>query len=166
METVLVLNANFEPLNVCNMHRAVGLMCLEKASLVKNGRGEIHTINESFPRPSIIRLGRMITRPRPQVKLNRKEVFRRDHYTCQYCGKAMKNPTIDHVIPRHQGGMQKWENVVTACPLCNHKKGGRALKETGMKLRIEPKAPPSSAYYIYNNYLKENEDWEPFLKGW
>jgi 5-methylcytosine-specific restriction endonuclease McrA len=166
METVLVLNANFEPLNVCGIRRAVGLVCLEKASLVKNGRGEIHTIDRSFPKPSIIRLGRMISRPRPQVKLNRKEIFRRDHYICQYCGKALKNPTIDHVIPRHQGGLQKWENVVTACPTCNHKKGGRALNESGMKLISEPKSPPSSAYYIYRTFLKDNEDWEPFLKGW
>ncbi|MDO9546190.1 MAG: HNH endonuclease [Pelolinea sp.] len=166
METVLVLNANFEPLNVCDMRRAVCLMFLEKASLVMNGRGEIRTIDQSFPRPSIIRLERMITRPRPQVKLNRKEIFRRDRFTCQYCGKLVRNLTIDHVVPRHQGGQQKWENVVTACPTCNHKKGGRALSETGMHLQKTPEIPPSSAFYIYKNYLNENEEWEPFLKGW
>ncbi len=166
MEIVLVLNANFEPLNVCDMRRAVCLMILDKASLVMNGRGEIRTVDRSFPRPSIIRLERMITRPRPQVKLNRKEVLRRDHYTCQYCGFRVKNLTIDHVIPRHQGGQQRWENVVTACSSCNHKKGGRALNETGMHLQQPPKAPPSSAFYIYKNLLNENEEWFPFIKGW
>ena len=69
MENVLVLNANFEPLNVCNMRRAVCLMVLDKASLVKNGRGEIHTIGASFPRPSIIRLQSMVHKPRAKVKL-------------------------------------------------------------------------------------------------
>lgn len=166
METVLVLNANFEPINVCAMRRAVCLMFLEKASLVMNGRGEIRTINRSYPRPSIIRLQRMISRPRPQVKLNRKEVFRRDHHTCQYCGKKNKDLTIDHVIPRHQGGQQNWENVVTACSSCNHKKGGRSLRETGMRLQKTPKAPPNSAIYIYKHYLTENGEWEPFLNGW
>ena len=166
MEPVLVLNANFEPLNVCGMRRAIGLMILDKASLIENGRGEIHTISQSFPRPSIIRLQRMIRRPRPQVKLTRKEVFRRDQFTCQYCGKQYKNLTIDHVTPRHQGGSQIWENVVTACSACNHKKGGRSLKETGMRLRRIPKAPPNSALYLYNHFLFQNQDWEPYLKGW
>jgi len=166
MEPVLVLNANFEPLNVCDIRRAIGLMILDKASLVENGRGEIHTISQSFPRPSIIRLQRMIHRPRPQVKLTRKEVFRRDQFTCQYCGKQYKNLTIDHVTPRHQGGAQTWENVVTACSACNHKKGGRSLKETGMRLRRIPKAPSNSALYLYNHFLFQNQDWEPYLKGW
>src|SRR3989337_2226642 len=63
---VLVLNANFEPINVCNTRRAIGLMMTGKASLVLNGRGEIKTVSQTFPRPSIIRLERMIKRPRPR----------------------------------------------------------------------------------------------------
>lgn len=86
-ESVLVLNANFEPINVCNMHRAVGLVLAERASMVVNGRGVIHTINSTFPRPSIIRLGQMVHRPRSRVRLCRREIFRRDNFTCQYCGK-------------------------------------------------------------------------------
>lgn len=166
MESVLVLNANFEPLNVCGMRRAIGLIILEKAGLIVNGRGVIHTVDKTFPRPSIIRLERMIRRPRPQVKLTRKEVFRRDQYTCQYCGTSNKDLTIDHVVPRHLGGEHIWENVVTACSGCNHRKGGRNLRESGMKLNKIPAQPPNSAIYMYKHYLKENGDWEQFLIGW
>jgi 5-methylcytosine-specific restriction endonuclease McrA len=166
MEPVLVLNANFEPLNVCDMRRAIGLIILEKASMVENGRGVIQTIDRSFPRPSIIRLQRMIKRPRPEVRLTRREVFRRDHFTCQYCGENTHNLTIDHVLPRHLGGKQSWENVVTACAACNHKKGGRPLRESGMRLRNEPTSPPNSAIYLYHHYLEKNRSWQIFLSGW
>ncbi len=166
MENVLVLNANFEPLNVCNMRRAVCLMVLEKASLVKNGRGEIHTIGAAFPRPSIIRLQKMVHKPRAKVKLTRKEVFRRDNFTCQYCGSTNRDLTIDHINPKHLGGLHDWLNVVTACAYCNHKKGGRTLHQSGMHLMKTPQEPPTSAVYIYYHYLSIYEDWEPFLNGW
>lgn len=166
MDAVLVLNANFEPVNVCNMHRAIGMMVVEKAALVQNGRGEIKTSASSFPKPSIIRLQKMVHRPRLKTRLTRKEVFRRDNFTCQYCGSVMKELTIDHVIPRHMGGEHIWSNVVTACSLCNHRKGGRTLALSGMHLLHLPKEPPSSAFYIFGRHLVENQDWEPFLTGW
>jgi 5-methylcytosine-specific restriction endonuclease McrA len=166
MEPVLVLNANFEPLNTCEMRRAIGLIILNKASMVENGRGVIQTVNREFPRPSIIRLDKMVRRPRPQVKLTRREVFRRDHFTCQYCGKVNHDLTLDHILPRHLGGEQSWENIVTACAQCNHKKGGRTLQESGMQLRQQPKSPSNSAVYIYQNFLSENEEWRKFLEGW
>lgn len=163
---VLVLNANFEPINVCDTRRAVGLLLSEKASLVVNGRGEIHTTRASFPRPSVIRLQSMVNRPRPHLKLTRREVFRRDSYTCQYCGKHTPELTIDHVIPRHLGGQHAWTNVVAACPACNHRKGGRMLEDAGMRLLRTPTEPPSSARYIFGRHLVENESWETFLAGW
>ena len=166
MESVLVLNANFEPLNICNIRRAVCLMVVDKAALVMNGRGEIHTINRTFPRPSIIRLQHMIHRPHPKVKLTRKEIFRRDNYSCQYCGSSSRDMTIDHVEPRHLNGKHEWENVVTACAYCNHKKGGRTLEQARMVLLKIPEEPPSSAFYLYNHYLSVNAEWEPFLVGW
>lgn len=166
MESVLVLNANFEPLNVCNMRKAVCLMVMDKAQLVMDGRGIIHTVDRTFPRPSVIRLQSMIHRPRPRVKLTRKEVFRRDNFTCQYCGTTSGVLTIDHVLPRHLNGPHEWENVVTACSYCNHKKGGRTLEQSGMTLLKVPAEPPSSADYLYNHYLSENSEWEEFLHGW
>ncbi len=166
MESVLVLNANFEPLNVCNMRKAVCLMVMDKAQLVMNGRGEIHTIDRIFPRPSVIRLQSMIHRPRPKVKLTRREIFRRDGYTCQYCGTTSGVLTIDHVIPRHLDGPHCWDNVVTACSYCNHKKGGRTLEQSGMALLKLPEEPPASAIYIYHHYLSDNTEWVEFLTGW
>lgn len=166
VEAVLVLNANFEPINVCDMKRAIGLIMTDKAAMVVNGRGYIQSVQQMFPRPSIIRLQKMVIRPRPQIKLTRREVFRRDGFTCQYCGKNTLDLTIDHVIPRHLGGEHIWTNVVAACSVCNHRKGGRTLVESGMRLLRQPKEPPSSAIYIYGRHLKENSEWESFLKGW
>jgi 5-methylcytosine-specific restriction endonuclease McrA len=166
MDAVLVLNANFEPINICNLHRAVGMMVVDKASLVVNGRGEIKTASSCFPKPSIIRLQRMVHRPRLKTRLTRKEVFRRDDFTCHYCGSSARELTIDHVIPRHLGGEHIWSNVVTACSLCNHRKGGRTLEQSGMHLLHMPKEPPASAYYVFGRHLIENQDWEPFLIGW
>lgn len=166
MENVLVLNANYEPINVCNMRRAVCLMIMDKASLVQNGRGLIHTIGDTFPKPSVIRLEKMVHKPRPRVKMTRKEIFRRDHYTCQYCGNQLRDLTIDHIKPKHLGGTHSWANVVTACSYCNHKKGGRPLEQTGMALLKDPAEPPASAAYIYDHFINTYQDWEPFIKGW
>jgi 5-methylcytosine-specific restriction endonuclease McrA len=163
---VLVLNANFEPLNVCTTRRALGLIFSDKAALIKNGRGEIRTISDIFPIPSIIRLEQMIRRPRPEVKLSKQEIFRRDNYSCQYCGNTSSKLTLDHVVPRHQGGQHSWENLVTACPSCNHRKGGRTAKQANMTLRKEPKAPAASATYIFGRYLNNNEEWLPYVEGW
>jgi 5-methylcytosine-specific restriction endonuclease McrA len=166
MEAVLVLNANFEPLNVCNMPRALGLMLTDKATLILDGRGVVHTASATFPRPSVIRLQKMVHRPHPTVRLVRKEILRRDGYTCQYCGRQLADLTIDHVIPRHMGGPHVWRNVVAACPQCNHRKGGRKIEDAGMHLLHIPVEPPASAEYIYAHHLHENQEWRQFLSGW
>jgi 5-methylcytosine-specific restriction endonuclease McrA len=163
---VLVLNSNFAPINVCTTKRAIVLVLAGKASMVLNGRGVIRTVSRAYPRPSIIRLGNMVKRPRPQVKLNKREIFRRDRYTCQYCGQRKRTLTIDHVVPRRLGGVHSWENLVTACASCNHRKGGRTLRQAGMRLLRKPGAPSSSAQYIFGKYIKKNQEWVPFLQGW
>ncbi|MBI9046491.1 MAG: HNH endonuclease [Anaerolineaceae bacterium] len=163
---VLVLNSNFEPINVCDLRRAIGLLICDKASMVILGNGMIRSSYNAFPKPSVIRLKNMIRRPRPQVRLTRREVFRRDNFTCQYCGKKTKNLTIDHVVPKHVGGPQSWTNVVASCPTCNHRKGGKYLMDTNMRLLKRPIEPPSSAMYIFEKHVRENETWEQFLEGW
>lgn len=165
-KTVLVLNANFEPLNVCSMRRAIGLMITGKASLVLNGRGEIRSISRVFPRPSIIRLDKMVKRPRQKVHLNKREILRRDEYTCQYCGVRTPYLTIDHIVPRRMGGLHSWENLVAACPACNHRKGGRTPEQVSMHLLHQPKEPSASAEYLFGRHLSDNQDWAPFIKGW
>jgi len=163
---VLVLNANFEPMNVCNTRRAINLILSGKASLVLNGRGEIRTVSRVYPCPSIIRLENMVKRPRPRIKLTKREVLRRDNYSCQYCGQSAPHMTIDHVVPRHMGGGHTWENLVTACPACNHRKGGRTLEQAHMRLIRTPTEPPASAEYIFGRHLDNNLEWIPFIQGW
>jgi len=163
---VLVLNANYEPINVCCIRRALVLVIVGKAEILENGRGYVRTPNAQIQRPSVIRLNYMIRRPRPRVRLTKQEVFRRDNYTCQYCGKKSRDLTIDHVKPRRLGGEHRWDNLVSACPACNRRKGGRPLHETDMQLLRPPAEPEATADYFFSNYLAANQNWEQFLVGW
>jgi 5-methylcytosine-specific restriction endonuclease McrA len=163
---VLVLNANYEPLNVCSIRRAVGLMITGKAEMILNGRGGIHTASLVYPRPSIVRLSHMVHRPRMRVKLTRREIFRRDNYTCQYCGHRSSTLTVDHVVPRHRGGAHSWENLVAACPQCNRRKGGRTPQQAGMRLLSMPKEPKASPVYIFGHLLDDHAEWDNYLRGW
>ena len=160
---VLVLNQNYEPLNVCHTHRAVVLLINGKAEIVVNGRGYIHTPAATFPLPSIIRLSHQVRRPRPKIKLSRRAVFRRDDFTCQYCGIRSNHLTIDHVIPRHRGGQHTWENVVSACPQCNRRKGGKTLNDAHMVLHHQAAEPGASMRSLFSHYLIEYHDWELFI---
>lgn len=164
--TVLVLNQNYEPLNVCNARRAFVLIDKGKAEILEHAEGVLRSAVASFPKPSVIRLIYMIKRPRPQMRLTRREVFVRDRYTCQYCGKQTRDLTIDHVEPRHRGGRHTWENLVSACRNCNHRKAGYTPQEARMSLLSEPKRPPASSYYIFYHYLEQQSDWRKFIPGW
>ena len=160
---VLVLNQNYEPLNVARVRRAVLLVMLGKAETLENGRGTICTANDSYEIPSVIRLLYMVKRPKQQKRLTRKEVFRRDQQTCQYCGKETKSLTIDHVVPRHRGGQHVWENVASACFSCNNRKAGRTPQEAGMNLIKQPHTPRNNGYYISREYLQRHDEWLKFL---
>jgi len=163
---VLVLNANYEPLHVCDTRRALHLIIGGKARQVINGRGYVHTVRLSLPCPSVIQLQKMIHPPRPFPHLSKKEIFRRDGYTCQYCGRRTMHLTVDHVIPRFRGGAHAWENLVAACPPCNRNKGGRLLEEAHMHLRTPPREPPRSALYLFGHYLEVFSEWRTYLEGW
>ncbi|GAB4476535.1 MAG: HNH endonuclease [Anaerolineae bacterium] len=165
-EPVLVLNANYEPLNVCSMQRAVGLMIAGKAEVLVGRASPIHTASATFPRPSIVRLSYMVHRPHQRVKLSKREIFRRDNYTCQYCGKTGAPLTIDHVIPRNRGGTHSWHNLVTACPACNRRKGGRTPEEAHMPLRRRPGEPQASAEYLFGRMLEDHHEWMEYILGW
>ena len=131
---VLVLNQNYEPLNVCNIPRAFRLVFGSKAEVIEYDHAEIRTVRGRYRAPSVIRLQHQIRRPRPRVKLTRREIFVRDRHTCQYCGRPAHDLTLDHVVPRHRGGGHTWENLVAACKPCNHRKGGRTPEEARMRL--------------------------------
>ncbi len=161
---VLVLNLDFQPLNVCNVRRAVVLLAKEKASVVEQNGHLVTSERLSFPSPSVIRLAYHVKRPRPVVKMTRKEVLVRDDHTCQYCGRRGHDLTLDHVIPRHRGGQHVWENVVAACKSCNHRKGGRTLAEARMTLLRPPVRPPATPQYLYASYVRAGErTWSKFI---
>jgi 5-methylcytosine-specific restriction endonuclease McrA len=163
--SVLVLNQNYEPLNICHVRRALTLLYQSKAEMLENGYGFIHTANREIPIPSVIRLPYLVKRPFHTVrKISRAEIFSRDQFTCQYCGKQTRQLTLDHVIPRYRGGQHTWENVVSACAACNRHKAGRTPEEANMKLHKIPAPPHAHRYsYIPTNYLKMREEWERYF---
>lgn len=165
-EPVLVLNGNYEPLNVCTTKRAMGLILAGKATVLENGRGFIHTVSRTYERPSVLRLIYVVRRPRASVRLCKREILRRDEYRCQYCGRKTSQLTIDHIVPRYRGGQHSWDNLVAACPQCNRRKGGRTLAEAGMKLLRQPFEPRATAQYLFGNYLEGNGTWTKYLEGW
>ena len=168
MSAVLVLNQNYEPLNVCNARRALVLVNGGKAEILEHGELPILTPRTLYPRPSVIRLIYLIKRPRPRVRLTRREIFIRDHFTCQYCGLRSRDLTLDHVMPRHRGGRHAWDNLVSACRACNHRKGGRTPEEARMALRRPPFEPRASSYYLVHQYLENDRfrDWVKFMPEW
>jgi 5-methylcytosine-specific restriction endonuclease McrA len=160
----LVLNQSYEPLNVCHARRALSLIFSGKAEMLENGTGYIHTMTVAFPLPSVIRLSYLVKRPRPQPRLTRGEIFKRDQYTCQYCGKQIQDLTIDHVIPRHVGGKHTWENLVSACAYCNRRKAGRTPEQAHMKLRKVPVRPNSSLNLnVPRHFLETQAHWLKYL---
>src|SRR4030088_1645020 len=146
---VLVLNLNYQPLNVCNVRRAVVLLDKQKAVVIEQNGHIVTSERRSIVTPSVIRLAYHIKRPRPVLKMTRKEVLVRDDHTCQYCGRRGHDLTLDDVIPRHRGGQHVWENVVAACKSCNHRKAGRSRPEPRMPLLRVPVRPPATPQYLY-----------------
>ncbi len=159
---VLVLNLNYVPVNVCTVRRAIVLVGKGKAEQLENHRGELHTVTAIIEAPSIIRLAYMVKRPFLPRKLSKKEVFLRDRFTCQYCGKKAQDLTLDHVIPRRQNGAHTWENVVTACNRCNLRKAGRTPIEAKMRLKQPPRAPDPNPYLILQNRVIL-EEWKLYI---
>ncbi len=161
---VLVLNQSYEPLAVCRARRAVVLILQGKAEMLENGAGFIHSARQILPLPSVIRLEYLVKRPYRRRKMTRFEIFNRDHFTCQYCGKQTRQLTLDHVIPRYRGGQHTWENVVSACVACNRRKAGRTPQEAGMKL-LRPPTPPRGnlSFTIPYHYRQTQHQWQKYL---
>ena len=159
---VLVLNLNYVPINISTVRRAIILLSKGKAELLENHRGEVHTVSAIIDAPSIIRLVYLVKRPYAPRKLSKKEIFLRDQYTCQYCGKKTPELTLDHVVPRRQRGAHTWENVVAACSRCNLHKAGRTPAEANMRLKNEPRVPQPNPYRILQNRAILDE-WRPYL---
>src|SRR6476620_2562684 len=139
---VLVLNATYEPINVCTVRRAVVLLLKEKAEVIERATWELHSERATISRPMVIRLVSYVRLPRDthRRKITRRAVFARDNWTCQYCG-TRSNLTVDHVVPRSKGGPSSWENIVASCAPCNRRKGNLTPIQADMHPAREPRAP-------------------------
>jgi 5-methylcytosine-specific restriction endonuclease McrA len=162
---VLVLNSNYEPLNVCNMRRAVALMLLGKAEVLEHRDHPLATAHGAEQAPSVLKMRYQVRRPMPQLRLSRHSVLARDNYTCQYCGVRNRELTIDHVIPRWAGGPHTWDNLVACCRRCNLKKGDKTPAQAHMKLARKPKRPHFIPYLSLPLYLKAqgHGEWRLYL---
>jgi len=144
---VLVLNATFEPINVCSVRRAAVLLLKDKAECLEHASWELRSEHTALPRPVVIRLVTFVKVPRDthRRKITRRAVFARDGWACQYCG-SRSNLTVDHVIPRSKGGASSWENIVASCAPCNRRKGDHLPERAGMHLRRKPAAPSAHIF--------------------
>ena len=135
-QPVLVLNASYEPINVCAARRALILILKGVASAEEDASSHVHSYNRLVALPSVIRLLEYRRIPQQSRALSRKNILLRDRYTCQYCQKVLNSGelTLDHVIPRSRAGETTWENLVASCNPCNNRKGNRTPEEAGMKL--------------------------------
>src|SRR5207247_9574717 len=132
---VLVRDYAYEPLHFTNARRAITLLLSGKAESVETSPRVIRSPSRSFPLPAVIRLAVYIRKPLlERVAFNKKNILRRDGYTCQYCRRRGEKLTVDHVIPRSRGGQTTWTNVVAACPRCNLLNGNRPLEEAPLSL--------------------------------
>jgi 5-methylcytosine-specific restriction endonuclease McrA len=190
-EKVLVLNRLYTAVRVVSARRAFVMLFKQAAEViaVENGRyctydfaswAEIAELQKEFQPeayswvrtarfeiavPKIIRLFGYDRLPRQLVKLNRRNLYARDTNRCQYCGQhfATRELTIDHVVPRVQGGEHTWVNLVCACVRCNTRKGGRTPAQARMKLIRAPRRPKRNPAVTLRLGSAKYETWKAFL---
>ena len=185
---VLVLNRLWQAIDVCSVKRALCLLYLNHAQVVIKKGGSfytfgfedwrdfserevggddfINTVSYRIKAPRIIILMLYDRLPPRRIKFTRKNIYRRDNNTCQYCGRKLPTEelNLDHVIPLSRGGKNTWDNVVCSCIECNMRKGNRTLAEAGMKLIRKPKKPDWKTFV--NSTLPdfpEKMNWQEFL---
>ena len=136
---VLVLNYTYEPLHFTNAKRAITLLLSGKAESVESSPRVVRSPSRAYPLPAVIRLAVYIRKPfLERVAFNKKNILRRDGYTCQYCARRGEKLTVDHIVPRSRGGQTTWTNVVAACLRCNLFKGNRS--PGGGPIATDPRA--------------------------
>ncbi len=164
VQRVLVLNAGYEPLQIIPVRRAIVLLLQQKADVVEATHHRFRTSTAAYLAPLVIRLRRYVRMPR-RIKLpcSRRGVLARDRETCMYCGVRPSRSylTVDHVVPRSRGGLTSWDNVVTACRECNHRKGGRTPEEANMALQTVPRQPSFFAFALISE-LERHDVWRKY----
>ena len=156
MESILVLNSDYTPLNITTFKRAIILVIKGKAEIIKNDDNIIRSESTIYSKPLIIRLFNYISHKMKNLRVNRNRVYKRDNYECAYCG-SKKELTIDHIIPKSRGGKNTWNNLITCCLSCNLKKGDKTPEEAKMPLRFQPKTPT-----IFANESSIAKVWEDY----
>jgi 5-methylcytosine-specific restriction endonuclease McrA len=163
---VLVLNASYEPINVCAARRALVLVLKGVAAAEELSRIYVRSARAAMELPSVIRLLEYRRIPRQARALSRKNILMRDRFTCQYCLSTLPTSdlTLDHVIPRSRSGETAWENLVACCHVCNNRKGNRTPDEAGMKLARAPR--PFSLHtsrHLMRLLAKSDMQWRKYL---
>lgn len=188
-EKILVLNRYYQAIQITTLQRAICHLFKGTAKVItpdwtihtfeewiqiskfyENGKnGEFKFIKSpsiSLLIPDAIYLPFFESLPQNEVVFTRQNLFLRDKFTCQYCGKFLKNPkdrTIDHVIPKSRGGKTVWNNVVLCCKKCNLKKSNKTPEEAGLKLIKTPRAPRWQALILEEFPTNKKEKWKTFL---
>ncbi|MFQ5456169.1 MAG: HNH endonuclease [Nitrospirota bacterium] len=168
MNAALLLNSTYEPLKVINWKRAIILLCQGKVEVLEVYDREIRGVSVSFKLPSVLRLLKIvkINNRHRKIKFSRLNIFTRDRYQCQYCGKRFNTHdlTFDHVMPIAKGGKKTWENIVTACWRCNNYKSGRTPEEAGIRLIRTPAKPTWTQSLTITIGIKNKPDsWRDYL---
>jgi 5-methylcytosine-specific restriction endonuclease McrA len=177
----LVLNRNWQPVGVAPVARSLVLLWNEAARVVdpddyrlyswadwsklepRQGEPSIRAVRSDLRVPEVVVLMRYDRLPTSAVTFSRRNVYKRDHYTCQYCGAqpGSEELTIDHVLPRSQGGTSSWENCVLACVACNKRKADRTPQQASMRLRSKPVRPSWRPMYASSGIRIES--WSKFI---
>jgi 5-methylcytosine-specific restriction endonuclease McrA len=163
---VLVLNASYEPVNICAARRALVLILKGVAAAEAHAGDFLHASRRDYALPSVIRLLEYRRIPHQTRALSRKNILIRDRYTCQYCHKTFAGAelTLDHVIPRSRAGETSWENLVACCHACNNRKGSRTPEEAGVRLLRQPR--PFSLHtsrHLMRLVGRADEQWRKYL---
>jgi len=163
---VLVLNASYEPINICAARRALVLVLKGVASPEEFSSILVHSARNALKLPSVIRLLEYRRIPHQNRALSRKNILMRDRYTCQYCLRTLPSAdlTLDHVVPRSRSGETTWENLVACCHPCNNHKGNRTPEEAGMRLSRLPR--PFSLHtnrHLMRLLGKSDDQWRKYL---
>ena len=163
---VLVLNASYEPINICAARRALVLILKGVASAEEETGADVHSPRHRVRIPSVIRLLEYRRIPHQSRALSRKNILLRDRNTSQYCATVLPSSelTLDHVVPRSRGGSSTWENLVACCHPCNRRKGNQFPGEAGMKLMREPRAfNLHTSRHIMRLMGRSDDKWRKYL---
>ena len=163
---VLVLNASYEPINICAARRALILILKGVAQPEEFSSIALRSARQTLNLPSVIRLLEYRRIPHQARSLSRKNILMRDRYMCQYCLRTLPSGelTLDHVVPRSRHGETTWENLVACCHPCNNRKGGRTPDEAGMKLVRQPRPfTLHTSRHLMRLLGRSDEKWRKYL---